>query len=970
MATSIQSWRLSSLRARLNFISEGHGHACPSIMFYSKSSQRDEKNETKLFVDNDNKSADYFLSSHLCSNKTVAKLGDLLWNQGDKRLCTIYPQQNVDLSDWLVYPYGKTIFPLYTHNYNQASKYHDYKMYVLVETDIDTYRPFASIMATKLEDYGLIIAWTVDQSCNLIIETDLDHITKFAITIMQGQTFANNGLLLTRFESVSISGNPCIYDNEHFSSTLDRKLTGTTQWETYVRKLRLLCKTARIVFKDSKALEVEEIPGLIVSPGFVALSSEESACIELLPLKKHVEEQHTSCSLVPKTPPPTPVTINTVMNEKPATSSESIKIPALTQFILQDIPSTENIITEKRKLKTPMNENNKGYTINVKIPTDNNTWKFSTFNVPIKPCVTDAKPPNILIYADSTVARNNVQNVLESSLDLDKYLLYSLSSEDTRAGTWINQTALLVVCGNVESDIAGHFVEYIIRGGKLLALCSDMLHTLLPHFKTAEVREHELVCFSYKKWKHVRMMHHIFCYQASPVKTRFSQEHEDVKVNTMDPPISASIKDKQGRLHRFNVDVLGTEETWHTPSILLANLLETGGKAVFSQIHLEADPAQYEFEENKFNILKQNNSARLDIFKDLLSVHLEMKLCSSSKSPIVYTPGFFLGRHELKLEMLGHLKTNLQQNDILKLPKLDIQFCGRKTTVQPATPNFFPVMIHQCPDNFSTIEYFENLNTKELGRLVIYTDVTTSTMNVCGLRLYHGLAVITRQQTLGRGRSKNAWLSPKGCAMFNLQLHIPINSSLGRRISIIQSVMAVAAVTAVKSIPEYQVIDLRIKWPNDIYTGRTAKIGGILVTNQIDCSCHVCNIGTGINLSNTSPTVCINDLIKLYNQTNEAKLPLFTLERYTALVFNEMENLINLMQTDKMNDFFQLYYKYWMHSDETVTVQTAKNNIKEVKIIGIDEFGFLKVQENTGNVFSIQPDGNSFDLMKGLIAPR
>lgn len=32
------------------------------------------------------------LSSHLCCNKTSAKLKDLLWCQGDKRLCTIYPQ--------------------------------------------------------------------------------------------------------------------------------------------------------------------------------------------------------------------------------------------------------------------------------------------------------------------------------------------------------------------------------------------------------------------------------------------------------------------------------------------------------------------------------------------------------------------------------------------------------------------------------------------------------------------------------------------------------------------------------------------------------------------------------------------------------------------------------------------------------------------------------------------------------------
>lgn len=45
------------------------------------------------------------------------------------------------------------------------------------------------------------------------------------------------------------------------------------------------------------------------------------------------------------------------------------------------------------------------------------------------------------------------------------------------------------------------------------------------------------------------------------------------------------------------------------------------------------------------------------------------------------------------------------------------------------------------------------LDTKKLGRLVIYADVLTSSMRVtdCTL-LEHGLAVIPRQQTKGLGK--------------------------------------------------------------------------------------------------------------------------------------------------------------------------------------------------------------------------
>ena len=45
-----------------------------------------------------------------------------------------------------------------------------------------------------------------------------------------------------------------------------------------------------------------------------------------------------------------------------------------------------------------------------------------------------------------------------------------LSSEEARNDTWIENAALVVVCGNVGNEIGSQIVEYILRGGKLLAL--------------------------------------------------------------------------------------------------------------------------------------------------------------------------------------------------------------------------------------------------------------------------------------------------------------------------------------------------------------------------------------------------------------------------------------------------------------------------------------------------------------------
>lgn len=113
------------------------------------------------------------------------------------------------------------------------------------------------------------------------------------------------------------------------------------------------------------------------------------------------------------------------------------------------------------------------------------------------------------------------------------------------------------------------------------------------------------------------------------------------------PPSSVQVVDSDNKPYTLHVQVLGTEETWHTPSLLLATVSGGDGKVVFSQVHLEVDPMQYEDEESKFAALKGSNTARLEIIQDLLSTHLGLECCGSQNMPS-YTLGYFLGRHEVR----------------------------------------------------------------------------------------------------------------------------------------------------------------------------------------------------------------------------------------------------------------------------------------------------------------------------------
>ena len=111
-----------------------------------------------------------------------------------------------------------------------------------------------------------------------------------------------------------------------------------------------------------------------------------------------------------------------------------------------------------------------------------------------------------------------------------RYTVYSLSLNDMLKSLWIEQAYLVVLCGNVPLSLKPLLLKYLLNnGGRLLCLCSDLLGVFLPTFKTAEVRPDEVVSFSYSKWSHITLLHHIFCYQPSPKSSKFSMDESPSK---------------------------------------------------------------------------------------------------------------------------------------------------------------------------------------------------------------------------------------------------------------------------------------------------------------------------------------------------------------------------------------------------------------------------------------------------------
>ena len=71
--------------------------------------------------------------------------------------------------------------------------------------------------------------------------------------------------------------------------------------------------------------------------------------------------------------------------------------------------------------------------------------------------------------------------------------------------------------------------------------------------------------------------------------------------------------------------------------------------------------------------------------------------------------------------------------------------------------------------------------------------------------------------------------------------------------------------------------------------------------------------GCALNLSNSLPTTCVNDMIDEMSKSIGKKLPKLSAEKYFALVFTQLEKLLDDVQRGGIDTVFDLYYKYWLH---------------------------------------------------------
>jgi len=263
-----------------------------------------------------------------------------------------------------------------------------------------------------------------------------------------------------------------------------------------------------------------------------------------------------------------------------------------------------------------------------------------------------------------------------------------------------------------------------------------------------------------------------------------------------------------------------------------------------------------------------------------------------------------------------------------------------KSLPDPVSPH--PLLL--APIKFNVAAYQTYLQTKLLGRCLLYRTITETTMDDAKIESEKGVSgtvVLAETQLKGQGRKGRTWISePKGNLYFTFFVYL---SSFELAASLNLSV----ALAICKTCHQFGV-KAGLKWPNDVLVGGK-KICGMLVNSWSVGKDIVANIGVGVNINEdmkSNPDKEIQAIATSVSSELGAKV---NRERFLATFFNILEtDLLPLSFAQLLSD----YSKYDLLKDKSIVVapkrrEDPSDNYK-AKAVGFSKEGHLIVELDNG----------------------
>lgn len=229
----------------------------------------------------------------------------------------------------------------------------------------------------------------------------------------------------------------------------------------------------------------------------------------------------------------------------------------------------------------------------------------------------------------------------------------------------------------------------------------------------------------------------------------------------------------------------------------------------------------------------------------------------------------------------------------------------------------------------SAVEWPEELGSTNQRALELGTQVDALPM-----------LVGTSRQTLGRGRGSNSWWSTSGALTWSLLLEPRAFGILPPRWPALSLCVGTAVCLAIQ---RWQVGEVRLKWPNDVYLNER-KVCGILL-ESVPTRPERLVMGVGLNVNNSlaqAPAELRERATSLIDETGVS----YNLETVLTELLNELERVLALL-AQQPADLPPLWNELSWLTGKEICITDAVGECRG-RGLAIDDDGALLLETRTG----------------------
>ena len=215
-------------------------------------------------------------------------------------------------------------------------------------------------------------------------------------------------------------------------------------------------------------------------------------------------------------------------------------------------------------------------------------------------------------------------------------------------------------------------------------------------------------------------------------------------------------------------------------------------------------------------------------------------------------------------------------------------------------------------------------------------------MQMVSDKAMEGTVVLAQYQTRGRGQAGSYWESEAGKNLLMSLILEPVFLEAGR-----QFFLSMIVSLALTEVLQKYVQGVCIKWPNDIYVDER-KIAGILIENQVKgATLEKSVIGVGLNINQKKFESDAPNPVSLNQLTSKDYSPKVILDQFLE-TFSVWYNQLKMGEFQKIEED---YLAALFRRNEWGLYRDANGEF-DARIIGIGEFGRLKLEVRSGEIKS------------------